>query len=125
MDVPDRGRIVWLEDVIDPQGKNAGPHPAIILTTKQEHENGSPIKAVVISTKLHLGTAENSIPLRSSSAPGGHPQTKLREKCAAMCKWTVIVEESKINRYAGRVFGHDLEKIAQCVKENEDKELSS
>src|SRR5271163_3090523 len=100
---PDLARIVWLEDVIDPRGRNAGRHAAIILTTKQEYSDGSPLKAVVISTKLNLGAADNMVMMKSLSRPGGHPVTNLTKKCAAMCKWTILVEESDISSYAGKV----------------------
>jgi hypothetical protein len=38
---------------------------------------------------------------------------------AAMCQWTVIVDESDISGYAGRIYGSDLADIIKCVKENE------
>ena len=115
VDEPELGRVIWA-DVVDPQGRPAGEHAAIILTTKAEYAAGQPIKAVVISSKLHLGTPGAMVMMKHLKRERGHPRTGLTKKCAAMCNRIVSVEESDIRRYCGLIYGKDLEEILKCIR---------
>jgi hypothetical protein len=114
VDKPGLGRLIWLHEVIDQRGRPAGPHAAIILTTQEEHEAGAPIVAVVVSSKLHHEPEDEMVLL--PWAKGGHPQTKLSKKSAAICRWIVQVEESNIASYGNLIYGRLLQDILECVR---------
>ncbi len=97
------GQIVWM-DVTDPQGNPAGEHAVVILTSNEECAAGKPIKGVVVSSKLGKTAqdreAEVFLPY---SKTGRHPITGFDKKCAAKCKWRVVIQREHINRYGGFV----------------------
>ncbi|MFO0965479.1 MAG: type II toxin-antitoxin system PemK/MazF family toxin [Gemmataceae bacterium] len=106
------GRLIWT-DVVDPQGNPAGEHAAIVLTAKEEHEAGKPIRAVVVSSKLTYAPKEWMVEMPSD--PKGHPQTKFRVECAAMCHWIVEVDETRINKYGSIIYGQLLTRVMECI----------
>jgi mRNA-degrading endonuclease toxin of MazEF toxin-antitoxin module len=111
---PERGRII-LANFTDPQGREAGPHPAVILTPDDDIEAGDEIVVVVASTKLQYAKPEDMIELPYS--PSGHPVTKLKRRCAVICTWLETVREKDIIDYRGKIYGSLLDKILRRVDE--------
>lgn len=113
MDEIDLGKLILVDDVIDPQGNPAGEHTVICLTTKDEYALGSQVEAVVVLSKLHYTTKDCMVIM--PSANGGHPQTGFDRKCAAICCWVVKVKEKNILRYGNRIYGSLLRQVLECV----------
>jgi hypothetical protein len=109
------GRMIWL-DVTDPQGKPAGEHAAVILTTKAERDAGHPIKAIVISSKKKYTTTDRRVSI--PHAQGRHIYTNLDKESWAICDWEITVDTSKINRRKGRIPDKYLYQIVECRKRN-------
>lgn len=107
------GRMIWLKQVMDPQGDLKGPHAAIVLTSKDELNQGKPIKAVVISSQLHGLSEDQMVRLRHQR--GGHPQTGLNRPSAAIGHWVVDVPNGDIDKVGSLVFGEVLVNVIQCV----------
>ena len=111
---PELGRLIWA-DFTDPQGKDSGRHPAVIVTKTADIEAGKPIYVAVISTKDKYCKAEDRMELKWSNQPGGHPITKLRRRCWVMYKWIVPIAENDIQGYAGKLYGTVLNTILTRV----------
>ena len=116
---PERGRIIWAE-FLDPQRRNKSPHPAVILTSREEIENGDSIVVAVVSTQYDLSEPKERVDLPWDPRPGGHAVTKLNKRCAAICYWTEKIERSDILRYAGVVPAAQLGAILTLVRELAD-----
>ena len=65
----ERGRIVWLTNLIDPQGNAVEDHRGIILTTNADYEAGVPIKVAIISSKLSYATEDRMVRLKHLKNP--------------------------------------------------------
>ena len=111
----ERGRIVWLTNVIDSQGKPTEDHRGIILTTNADHEAGKPIRVVMISSKMNYSLPNRMVKLKYLKKPGGHPQTGLDRPSAVICDWTPIIKEDDITSYGNKIYGSLLEVIIEKV----------
>lgn len=111
----ERGRIVWLTNVIDSQGNPTDDHRGIILTTNGDYQAGRPIKAAIISSKLNYTTEARMVLLKYLKRPGGHPQTGLDRPSAVICDWTPIVKEDDITSYGNLIYGSILAEIMEKV----------
>jgi len=116
VDEIERGRIVWITNLVDPQGKPTGDHRAVILTTKEDQDAGKPIQAVVISSKFNSlpATSIVSLPYLKS----GHPQTGLDRPSAVICTWKVIVNEEDIISFEKIIYGKTLIEIVKKTTES-------
>jgi hypothetical protein len=76
----DIGRMVWLKQVVDPQGDLKGEHAAVVLTTKAELQAGQPILAVVFSSKFEGLREDQIVRLKHQAKKGGHPLTHINTK---------------------------------------------
>jgi hypothetical protein len=115
----DRGRIVWLTNVIDSQGNPTADHRAVILTTKADYEAGKPIQAAYISSKLDYTSKDRMVTLKH--ARGGHPQTGLDRPSAVICDWlNREVDEEDITSYGNMIYGATLiegmEKVEKAMQ---------
>lgn len=111
----DRGRIIWLTNVIDTQGNPTADHRAVILTTKTDFEAGKPIQAAYISSKLDYTSKDRMVLLRH--ARGGHPQTGLDRPSAVICDWiNKNVDEDNITSYGNMIYGTTLIDIMEKVE---------
>lgn len=115
-DKPVHGRIIWA-NFVDPQGNEAGPHRAVIITPTEDIEAGKPIRVVVISSKLHWAKAEDMVILPFFPTSAGHPVTRLKKKSAAICNWRPAIKEADITGYGGEIKGKWLFSILKRVKE--------
>lgn len=108
------GKIIELADVVNPQGRWAGRHSAICLTTKAEYTSGSPIKAVVVSSQLHYTAADCMVEMKHGKGRR-HPQTGFSKRCAAICCWVVVVDEDDIVEYRNIIWGSLLRDVLDCI----------
>ena len=100
---PAFGRIIW-GYFIDTRGRPAKErHRAVIITSDEDIAAEKPIQVVVISTNRTLEpNPANRIELRfSKHHPHGHPATKLKVRCAAICTWRPFVRAKDIKEYTG------------------------
>ena len=100
-----RGRIVWVE-LLDPPGRNPKCRPAVIVTPDAEIKPDGEVWVVAISSQLGTAPAEDQVELPWD--PRGHPKTKLKERCAAVCSWMERVSVANIQESAGIVPGRQL-----------------
>ncbi|HEV2949813.1 MAG TPA: type II toxin-antitoxin system PemK/MazF family toxin [Gemmataceae bacterium] len=108
-----RGRIVWVE-LLDPQGRNPNCRPAIIVTPDDDIREDGEVWVVAISTQLNQAPAEVQVELPWHRS--GHPRTKLKERCAAICTWLEKVSVANIRGLAGTVPGRQLLEILTRIK---------
>ena len=116
----DRGRIIWLTNVLDTQGNPTKDHRAVILTTNADYKAGKPIQAVYISSKLNYTSQDCLVMLRH--AKGGHPQTGLDRPSAVICDWkNEDVDEDNITSFENMLYGDTLieimTKVASCSQD--------
>ncbi len=117
-----RGRIVWVE-LLDPQGRNPKCRPVVIVSPDTDIREDGHVWVVAITTQLDEAPAEVQVELPWERR--GHPRTKLRERCAAVCSWMVRVSVASIQEYAGTVPGRQLLDILTRIKPPESPDDSS
>jgi mRNA-degrading endonuclease toxin of MazEF toxin-antitoxin module len=108
-----RGRIVWVE-LLDPQGQNRKCRPAVIVTPDADIRTDGEVWVVAISTQGNEAPAEAQVELPWDRR--GHPRTKLKERCAAVCTWMEKVSVTSIQGFAGTVPGRQLLDILTRIK---------
>jgi mRNA-degrading endonuclease toxin of MazEF toxin-antitoxin module len=108
-----RGRIVWVE-LLDPQGRNRKCRPAVIVTPDAEIQPDGEVWVVAISSQLDAAPAEDQVELPWDRR--GHPKTKLKERCAAVCSWMIKVNVASIQECAGIVPSRQLLDILSRIK---------
>jgi mRNA-degrading endonuclease toxin of MazEF toxin-antitoxin module len=107
----------------DPQGHNPKCRPAVIVSPDEEIQTGGDVWVVAISTQLNEAPAEAQVPLPWERS--GHPKTRLKERCAAVCTWMEKVSVSSIREYGGIVPGRQLLDILTRIKLPETPEEST
>ena len=108
-----RGRIVWVE-LFDPQGRNRKCRPAVIVTPDADIKADGEVWVVAISTQVSEAPADVQVELPWDRR--GHPRTKLKERCAAVCTWMEKVPVASIQEFAGIVPGRQLLDILTHLK---------
>ncbi|MCI0460033.1 MAG: type II toxin-antitoxin system PemK/MazF family toxin [Gemmataceae bacterium] len=108
-----RGGIVWVE-LLDPQGRNPTCRPAVIVSPDVDIRADGEVWVVAISTQLHEAPAAVQVELPWHR--NGHPRTRLKERCAAVCTWMEKVPVANIQGYAGIVPGRHLLEILKRIK---------
>jgi mRNA-degrading endonuclease toxin of MazEF toxin-antitoxin module len=92
--------VVWVE-VPDPRGQNRKRRPAVLLTAPAAVPPGQPLVAVAVTSQVDGQPGPEFVLLPYHS--DGHPQTGLRKRCAAVCRWLVTFAEQAIQDVAGVV----------------------
>ena len=108
-----RGRIVWVE-LLDPQGRNRKRRPAVVVTPDAEIKEDGEVWVVAISTQFTESPADVQVELPWERR--GHPRTKLKERCAAVCTWMEKVPVASVQEMAGIVPGRQLLDILIRIK---------
>jgi mRNA-degrading endonuclease toxin of MazEF toxin-antitoxin module len=108
-----RGRIVWVE-LLDPQGHNRKSRPAVIVTPDADIQADGEVWVVAISTQVDETPVEARVELPWDHR--GHPRTKLKERCVAVCTWMAKVKVADIRELAGLVPGRQLLDILTRIK---------
>jgi mRNA-degrading endonuclease toxin of MazEF toxin-antitoxin module len=108
-----RGRIVWVE-LLDPQGRNPKRRPAVIVSPDDDIRDDGEVWVVAISSQLDESPAEVQVALPWH--PQGHPRTKLKERCAAVCTWLVRIPVANIHSQGGLVPGREPLDIQRRIK---------
>lgn len=117
MDDIERGRIVWLTNLLDSQGNPTDDHRGVIITTKADFKAGKPVRAAIISSKLNYTSADRMVRLKYLKRPAGHPQTGLDRPSAVICDWTPVVKEQDITEFGNIIYGSVLAEILEKVAE--------
>jgi mRNA-degrading endonuclease toxin of MazEF toxin-antitoxin module len=108
-----RGRIVWVE-LLDSQGRNPKCRPAVIVTPDADIKDEGEVWVVALTTQRDAAPAAVQVELPWESR--GHPRTKLKERCAAVCTWMEKVPVASIQSIAGVVPGRQLLAILARIK---------
>src|SRR2546430_9467456 len=90
----------------DPQGRNPKRRPAVLVTPDVDIRADGDVWVVAISTQLDEAPAETQVELPWERQ--GHPRTRLKERCAAVCTWMEKVKVASIKEHAGIVPGRQL-----------------
>jgi len=107
-----QGRIVWAS-VRDPNGRNPKERPAVIITATDEITDDKPFVAVAITNTL-----ENPLPPDCVELPwhrNKHPRTGLKKRCAAHCKWLIVIEAKDVKECAGIVPLSKMKEILERI----------
>jgi mRNA-degrading endonuclease toxin of MazEF toxin-antitoxin module len=104
-----RGDIVIVVDLLDPQGRNPKDRACVLVSTPERIAAGGPYKMVAITTVLPNPLPFDHVPLPWYAQR--HPRTGLNKRNAAVCSWRVEVEASRIDRTIGRIPDKHLYKI--------------
>jgi mRNA-degrading endonuclease toxin of MazEF toxin-antitoxin module len=97
----DRGDIVIVVGLLDPQGRNPKDRACVIVSTPEEIAAGGPHRLVAITTVLPDPLPSDHVPLPWHAHR--HPRTGLNKRNAAVCSWRVEVEASRVARTIGRI----------------------
>lgn len=95
-----QGQIVWAT-VPDPRGANAKSRPVVIVTATGDIRPDGDVQVVAVTTLT--GQAPFSETVELPSDPAGHPQTKLKKPCEAVCSWVVTVPVADLRDSGGTV----------------------
>jgi len=114
---PSRGRIVWVE-LTDPQGRNPKTRPAVIVTATGDIKPDGTVVVVAVSSQVDASPPDVQVEL--PWANGGHPRTRLKERCAAVCTWLAEVPVSAIQRYGGTVPAAQMLRIIALLESLEE-----
>lgn len=116
MEKIERGRLVWVTNLVDPQGNCVPDHRGVILTTNADYKAGKPIRVAIISSKFnHDDDGIVKLDGLNLNRPGGHPQTGLTKPSAIICKWSPFIAEDQIISYEKTIWGTVLEELMQKV----------
>jgi len=124
MDRLKQGSIVW-DSVPDQRGNvKTNPRPIVIITATGEILLDQPVVGVAVSTRVSEPRSIDEVRLPYSRF--GHPATRLRRRCVAVCYWLVEVRPSDLGLVEGYVPTRILLKILRRVRElNDDWETPS
>jgi hypothetical protein len=86
----------------------------VIVTPDAEIRDDGEVWVVAISTQLDEAPAGAQVELPWDRR--GHPRTKLKERCAAVCTWMEKVSVARIQECAGIVPGRQLLDILSRIK---------
>lgn len=107
-----RGRIIWAT-VPDPRGQNPKRRPLVVVTPDAELAAGGPVRAVATSTLHDAAAADVCVPLPWERT--GHPRTKLRTACVAVCTWVVALPAAAVEELGGIVPGRQMYEIEDIL----------
>jgi hypothetical protein len=84
------------------------------VSASEEIQPDGEVWVVAISSQLDAAPAEDQVELPWDCR--GHPKTKLKERCAAVCSWMIKVSAASIQETAGVVPGRQLLDILSRIK---------
>lgn len=93
-----QGSIVWVT-INDPNGRNPKRRPAVVVSPTSAIQAGEPIVVVAATTQVEKPLPNNRIPLPWHRS--GHPVTKLKTECVAVCDWLAEIDQSSIEAVGG------------------------
>lgn len=93
-----QGSIVWVT-INDLNGRNPKRRPAIVVSPTSAIQAGEPIVVVAATTRVEKPLPSNRIPLPWHRS--GHPVTKLKAECVAVCDWLAEIDQSAIEAIGG------------------------
>jgi len=112
-----QGRIIWVE-LIDPQGRNPKPRPAVILTPTEQILPDGEVLVAAITSQTEMARVEVSVALPWHRS--GHPKTKLDRRNAVVCTWLATIRVADIQRFGGHTSIPELNRIIEIVAHLQD-----
>ena len=109
-----RGDIVIVVGLLDPQGRNPKDRACVVVSPPGPAEAGTPLQVVAITTLLPDPLPSDHVPLPWHLQR--HPRTGLNKRNAAVCSWLVEVESSRVDRVIGHVPAKSLLQIAAVLR---------
>jgi mRNA interferase MazF len=112
-----RGTIIWAE-LSDPNGRNAKPRPAVVLSTQPHIDtHGDLVVAVITTDFTHpLPSGWFAIP----TMPGGHAITGLDQACVVKATWLKQVPRTQVQAIMGRAPSRVVREILNFLAQRHD-----
>ncbi len=107
---------IVLVSLVDMNGVNTKPRPAVVVSPNEVVSSGGPIVVVALTSTLPRVMTEDHVPLQWQH--NKHPITGLNKPNAAVCNWLSVVQPDQIIRQIGRAVGDRLQAIAARCREN-------
>jgi hypothetical protein len=96
--------IVFVADVLDPQGQNPKTRRVVVLTPDAELAAGYPIVAAPVTTQIPPAPGPDDVLLPFRNPPGTrHPATGLTRRAGIVSTWLVVVDPANIAGRSGYV----------------------
>jgi mRNA-degrading endonuclease toxin of MazEF toxin-antitoxin module len=96
--------ILFVEDVLDPNGLNPKTRRVVVLTPDDALAAGYPIVAAAMTGTLPHPLTGDYMLLPYKNPPGTrHPRTGLTKKAAVLCTWLITVDPNKVSGRSGFV----------------------
>lgn len=94
-----------------------GPHPAIVLSTKEEIQADGMVRVVAISANETIAVAEDRIEVP--------PRLGMKKKCFVQCDVTETLPENQVTFKNRKAWGPFLEQVRKQVKAAVDRAKKS
>ncbi len=103
-----QGSIVWVT-VQDQQERNPKRRPVVVVTATSEITPGGVVVLVAVTTQVGTVPAGEAVPLPWHA--GGHPRTRFRRPCVAVCDWRITAPVDDLPPPEGVVPARQLAEI--------------
>ena len=117
----ERGDVVIVVGLLDPQGRNSKDGACVIVSTPEDIAAGALLKLVAITTVLPDPLPFDHVPLPWHAQR--HPRTGLNKRNAAVCSWRIEVDASRLDRAIGRIPDrrlYEIDVILQTLEEHDE-----
>ena len=121
---------IILAEIREPNGKPAGGHFAVVLSSQAEIDAGEDLRVAVCTTSFQLPLPSGWFFLPTK--PQGHAVTGLREACVVKATWLQSVPQANVIKIRGRAPASivrqilnwlaDKERIAKRTEHQSDEE---
>lgn len=109
------GRIVWAT-LPGSDGRPCEAHRFVIVVPPGSASPDAELSVVGISTRPpDKGREWYCVPMMWMDRPGGHPETKLTQRCYAHCNWIRITTISALSNLAGVVGEAKMREIRRVL----------
>jgi mRNA-degrading endonuclease toxin of MazEF toxin-antitoxin module len=116
----ERGDIVIVVDLLDPQGRNPKDRACVVVSHPDRILAGGPHDVVAITTVVPDPLPPDHVPLPWHAQR--HPRTGLNKRNAAVCSWRVEVDASRFARTIGRIPDKRLFQIDTILLELQEED---
>jgi mRNA-degrading endonuclease toxin of MazEF toxin-antitoxin module len=112
----ERGDIVIVVDLLDPQGRNPKDRPCVLLSSSERIAAGGPFEVVAITTFTPDPLPFDHVALPWQPQGQTRSRTGLDKPNAVVCSWLVEVEASRVVRTIGHVPGKRMSQIDAVLR---------
>jgi mRNA-degrading endonuclease toxin of MazEF toxin-antitoxin module len=107
------GSVVWVNDMLDPQGRNPKRRRAAVITPTDQIGPGGEIWVVGITSQIGR---EPTLEVRLRYGPPGRCATGLTKPSAALCSWLQKVPTDSAEEIEGRLSADEMKAIITILQ---------